>query len=583
MIARSRWGGLILLVASFFAPGPCSAGGDSSDLFWRVSPTPILAPGPSGTYYETAVKDPSIVYAEGAWRLFFTARGLGGYSVGYASSEHLSELGSSRPVWLEQLRGSSDPYAAAPQVFHFSRTGEWFLIFQTRDSNYQPYYSTTRTIGDPTSWSEPRPLISKDEESKWIDFWVIGDGESVYLFYTSDHREVRVRSTRLSEFPEGWGPAKTVFGPVHEAVHVYRVRGSDEYHLLYEERDSADVRRFGLARAKTLLGPWERISHSYAAGDRLQASKEFPLWTEELSHGEFVRSGSDERMEYDPDRPLLLFQGLLREDHHDDYPNLGWKIGAATGRSAHPPTGFERRTFRDDYGSLSCLQREGEGDPLVLIPGTFSDATQWLEVVRHLPPKLPLVLIDMRGHGESWPPKPVNSIEELAENTLWLLSQLGIDRAVFGGHSLGGMISKEIGRSAPERTIGVISVEGWTHHEAARLAFRSDMTATLIDAERKESDARRVRIEASWGRAAMLEFATAWRRWDGRPFMETTDLPILEVYGDRGRERADREALMVPDRQNIRLVWIADSAHDLPRQRPRETAEAIGGFLRGIP
>ncbi|MCA9446852.1 MAG: alpha/beta fold hydrolase, partial [Candidatus Omnitrophica bacterium] len=442
---------------------------------WKPGPTPLLEPGPAGSFCETSVKDPTIVWSDGAWHVFFTARGLGEYSIGYASSETFSGLRNAEKIRLGQLGGESESYAAAPQVFYFEPQGKWYLIFQTRDSNYQPCYSVSDKIWDVPGWSPPKPLIEKDSPRKWIDFWVICDQEQTYLFYTENHEEVKVRTTPIDSFPNGWGPARTVFATVHEAVHVYKARENAEYHLLYEVRGEDGARQFGLAKAKDLLGPWEKVTDDYATGEQLLYWNRYPRWTEEVSHGEFIRSGSDQLLEYDSNRPCLLIQGILRSDHHDDYPNLVWQLGAITLERKTLPPDFERRTFEDDYGTLSCLTRPGEGDPLVLIPGTFSDATQWNEVVSFLPSDLPIILIDMRGHGGSWPPKPESSIEDLAQDTLWLLDQMGIERAYFGGHSLGGMISKEIGRAAPDRTLGVLSVEGWTTYKTAKEAFASDM------------------------------------------------------------------------------------------------------------
>jgi predicted GH43/DUF377 family glycosyl hydrolase len=48
---------------------------------WSAGPV-LFAPGERGTFDETAVKDPSIVYHEGRWHLFYTARGQGKYSLG---------------------------------------------------------------------------------------------------------------------------------------------------------------------------------------------------------------------------------------------------------------------------------------------------------------------------------------------------------------------------------------------------------------------------------------------------------------------------------------------------------------------
>ena len=249
-------------------------------------------------------------------------------------------------------------------------------------------------------------------------------------------------------------------------------------------------------------------------------------------------------------------------------------------RKAISHASFERKTFERGVGKLSLLQRNGEGEPLVLLPGTFSDATQWSETVPYLPEDLPLILIEMRGQGESWPPKPDNSIEELAQDTLWVLWQLGVERFHVGGHSLGGMVALQMGYGAPEKVRSVISVEGWTHHLVAKEAFGGVIRNTLTEDRMKERAEERAQLEAKWGKDKMVEFAQVWKRWDGSAFLDSTELPVLEIWGDRGmEERPALEQLRIPDRPNIRLEWIKDASHNLPTEKPEELGRMITEFL----
>ena len=55
---------------------------------WRPE-GPLLVPGPSVAFDHTAVKDPSLVFFEGRWHLFYTARGNNEYTTGYVSAEKL--------------------------------------------------------------------------------------------------------------------------------------------------------------------------------------------------------------------------------------------------------------------------------------------------------------------------------------------------------------------------------------------------------------------------------------------------------------------------------------------------------------
>ena len=295
---------------------------------WRAN-GPVFRPGPKGSFDELAVKDPSVVFSEDNWHVFYTAGGRNQYTTGYVSAESLDELDKAPRHQLKQIHGKGEAYGCAPQVFYFRPQKRWYLICQTRDSNYQPVYSTTSTVDRPDSWSKPLPLVAKDDESKWIDFWVICDESTAYLFYTRGHRDLYAMTTGLGDFPNGFANPRRVFGPVHEAVHIYKAEGLDRYHMFYETRvpGADDLRRWGLAVAEHPLGPWQTVTDEFATGEQLDYPNDTPKWTEEVSHGEAIRTGHDERLEYDPKAPALLIQGLRVSEHQGPYVNLPWRLG----------------------------------------------------------------------------------------------------------------------------------------------------------------------------------------------------------------------------------------------------------------
>jgi hypothetical protein len=315
----------VLLIAPTWTIS-AAADTDAAPEAWRAD-APILTAGPAGSIDARAVKDPTVVRYDGRWHVFYTACGPESFGIGYVSASAWDQLGAAPRTLLSQLNGGVDGYAAAPQVFFFAPTETWHLVYQTRDSNYQPVYSTTKTLADPESWAPPKPLVDKFERAKWIDFWVICDAEKAYLFYTRNHRDVYVQTTALDDFPGGFGDARKVFAPVHEAMHIYKVSHSDEYHMLYEVRTSGGYRKFGLAVAPRLHGPWTDRTRDYATADKLVWPEGMAPWTDNVSHGEFLRSGVDQRLEYDPATARLLIQGRKGSEKDRAYHSLTWHLG----------------------------------------------------------------------------------------------------------------------------------------------------------------------------------------------------------------------------------------------------------------
>ena len=289
---------------------------------WSVG-CPVLSAGPEGSFDDVAVKDPSLVYYKGRWHLFYTAAADNDYTTGYVSADSLDGLKKAERHQLTMIRGIKR-YGCAPQVFYFAPQKLWYLVFQTKDSNYQPAYSINVDVSIPGSWSKPQPLLVKDAKAKWIDFWIICDRGRAYLFYTEAHNGVVMRSTSLKDFPGGWSKAHMVYSNIHEAVHIYKVRNKREFHMFYELNNS-NVRSFGMARAQQLDGPWVKVTNEYATCEQLKHVA--PVWTEMVSHGEVLRAGFDEKLEYNPVSCRWLVQGILQNVKDCNYPSLPWQLG----------------------------------------------------------------------------------------------------------------------------------------------------------------------------------------------------------------------------------------------------------------
>ena len=240
---------------------------------------------------------------------------------------------------------------------------------------------------------------------------------------------------------------------------------------------------------------------------------------------------------------------------------------------------FVRRNVSIDTGHISYLVRSRPGPTLILIPGSFSDSLAFMDVINGMDDQLQIIVQEVRGHGGSWPPPRRGSIEQFAEDVLRVVDDLKLESFYVGGHSIGGMIALEVGRLRPAKLKGIISIEGWTSHHVVPNAFRG-LTGNTMTTEHKEKNARlRSHVLDSWSQEEVDEFRLYWRRWDGFDFLSATDLPILEIYGDRGREKPVREKLRIPDRPNITLHWIEDVSHNMHLEAPDEIARVTDDFI----
>ncbi|MDR0210747.1 MAG: acetoin dehydrogenase dihydrolipoyllysine-residue acetyltransferase subunit [Pseudomonas putida] len=102
------------------------------------------------------------------------------------------------------------------------------------------------------------------------------------------------------------------------------------------------------------------------------------------------------------------------------------------------------------------------GTPLVLVHGFGGDLNNWLFNHPALASERRVIALDLPGHGESTKALQRGDLDELSEAVLALLDHLDIPRAHFVGHSMGGAVSLNLTRLAPQRvaSLGLIASAG---------------------------------------------------------------------------------------------------------------------------
>src|SRR5262249_39593901 len=92
-------------------------------------------------------------------------------------------------------------------------------------------------------------------------------------------------------------------------------------------------------------------------------------------------------------------------------------------------------------------ERQGEGEPLVLIAGLGAGLWMWDKQVPALSGSFSTIVFDNRGAGLSDKSDINYTIRMMADDTVGLLDALSIERAHVLGASLGGFIAQEIALS----------------------------------------------------------------------------------------------------------------------------------------
>jgi 3-oxoadipate enol-lactonase len=247
---------------------------------------------------------------------------------------------------------------------------------------------------------------------------------------------------------------------------------------------------------------------------------------------------------------------------------------------------------------------EGTGPAIVLLHGPGGNHTVWNGVAGPLRDEFRVLAPDLRGHGKT--PAPAGStysFEEMTGDLVQLLDRRGIAAAHLVGLSAGAFLVLRTGLDRADRARSVVLVSGAAYADAHTRSVASRWAETL---QREGPDAFALRLlkdlyYPDWIEAHLeiadhlreavrtgdfgpaVRWAGAAAAFDERKRISSLAPPALIVQAmddqviDASHGRILRQS--IPGSQ-IRI--LAETGHMIPVERPRETAEAIRAFVRGV-
>lgn len=283
-----------------------------------VSTQPVIAPAAAN---HVSIKDPTVVYYNNLYHVFATVYDT---SRNAWSSVYLNFSDFSKAATAPQISMANKPTGdtVAPEVFYFKPHNKWYLIYQ-----WGAKYSTNTDISNPDGWSQPKSLISGGPNNG-IDYWVICDEAFCHLFFSGDDGNLYHSKVTIANFPNfsGYEIAMTdQVGKLFEASNVYKVEGKNQYLLLVE---AYGPRYFRSWTSNSLDGPWSPLADTQtnpfagAANVTFEGTK----WTDDISHGEMIRSGYDETLTINPCNMQYLYQGVA-PNSGAAYDKLPYRLG----------------------------------------------------------------------------------------------------------------------------------------------------------------------------------------------------------------------------------------------------------------
>ncbi|QQS05518.1 MAG: alpha-L-arabinofuranosidase [Fibrobacterota bacterium] len=319
MTSDSQTGISITLTAS--NPTTCELG---TTFKWKDWGKPIAEPKNGWL----AIKDFTMVRYNNQYIVYMTYTPPGGgFKGAYMTpfSTFADAAAATQAVMPNNLPG------VAPELIYFTPKNTW--VYTTQWCATGSFcYTTGSDPTKPTSFAaQTKPLLTENiTPNAPIDQVVICDDTNCFLFYADDKGNIYRGSMAKGSFPANFTGTKKILSEtdpakLFEAVEVYKIKGQKKYLMIVE---CGYPRYFRAFTATDLGGTWTPIANTINAATPFAGPKNVTGgWSNDISHGEIVRTGSDEYREIDPCNMQMIYQGLTTGG---DYNSLPYKMGHLT-------------------------------------------------------------------------------------------------------------------------------------------------------------------------------------------------------------------------------------------------------------
>jgi 3-oxoadipate enol-lactonase len=237
----------------------------------------------------------------------------------------------------------------------------------------------------------------------------------------------------------------------------------------------------------------------------------------------------------------------------------------------------------------------GTGDPIIFVHGVVTTSNIFPKYVAAYSPDFRGIAVDLRGYGDSDKPATGFTIDQFSRDLIKLADVLRIDKAVWVGVSMGGMILQRLALDHPERvralvlvstTDGAMILDDDIPTIGAPRDYKEVSKTMIVDSFPQDTPSKTYkplldRI-GTWNATVIREALTSMSRFNVHGQLSRINAPTLIMVGAKDGVATPTIAkgiqAQIPGAQLVEF----DTGHFMMAEDPEKFRAVLGDFLKQL-
>ncbi len=231
---------------------------------------------------------------------------------------------------------------------------------------------------------------------------------------------------------------------------------------------------------------------------------------------------------------------------------------------------------------------------LVFVHGWTCNVDFWKAQTPAFEGKTRVILVDLLGHGQSDKPQITYTMDLFARAVDAVLRDAGVDHAVIVGHSMGTPVMREFYRKYPQKTLGLVIVDGplrafldkkmmdefigalrGADYKAQASGFVDGMLGPQISPQLGDEIKKAMLSTPQYVAVSAMEAMADKAIWK----QDKINVPVLAILAKSPFWPADNEQFFRSLVPKLEYQMWEGPGHFLMMEKPKEFNDAVAAFL----